>query len=284
MNNNYTNLNSLVKAEYAFSAKSKHNGIREAFLFFLSDESIVFRPTPTNGKKWYRNQAEISGELTWFPVLADVSKAGDLGYTTGPWEYKNKNENGETASVFGHYVSVWRKQSDGQWKVEFDAGISHHKSIQPFSKLSVKNLDEKSIQLKYNKNKKAEISSLLKTDNEFSRISKREGFSNAFKNFSSTTVRLYRENHFPLVEKEQIYKILTENDGFLKWKPENAKVSISTDLGYTYGIAEFWSKTNNAKSEPDEKRCYMRIWKKESEGKWKIVLDIENPIQDLKNQ
>ncbi len=278
MNNTDVALNSLISAEYAFAAKSEEKGIRQAFIFYLSDESIVFRPEPTNGKKWYTDRTETPGELNWYPVLADISESGDLGYTTGPWEYISENEKGESVSAFGHYVSVWQKQTDGQWKVNIDVGISHSKPEQTFTKLTVQNTYEKSNQTKYNADNESEKASLLKTENKFSKVSESEGFLTAFNKFSSTSVRLYRENLFPLAEKDQIDKTLSENVGILNWKPHDVKISVSADLGYTYGIAELRNKPNRAKSEPDEKRCYMRIWKKDSDGQWKVVLDIENQI------
>lgn len=55
--------------------------------------------------------------LTWEPVFADVSSSGDLGYTWGNWKFV------QTDSVFyGNYITIWRKQKDGSWKMTLDAG------------------------------------------------------------------------------------------------------------------------------------------------------------------
>jgi ketosteroid isomerase-like protein len=53
--------------------------------------------------------------LQWTPVRADVSTAGDVGYTVGTYEALM---NGATEK--GKYVVVWKKQSDGTWKVAED--------------------------------------------------------------------------------------------------------------------------------------------------------------------
>ncbi|HEY3043386.1 MAG TPA: DUF4440 domain-containing protein [Vicinamibacterales bacterium] len=53
--------------------------------------------------------------LQWTPVRADVSAAGDVGYTVGTYE---ASMNGATEK--GKYVVVWKKQSDGTWKVKED--------------------------------------------------------------------------------------------------------------------------------------------------------------------
>src|SRR5438552_6998091 len=53
--------------------------------------------------------------LQWAPTKADVAASGDVGYTTGTYQM---TMNGATEK--GKYVSVWKKQSDGQWKVAED--------------------------------------------------------------------------------------------------------------------------------------------------------------------
>lgn len=273
-----SNLSTLVAAECEFAAKSERSGIRSAFINFLSDNAIIFTPMPTKGKKWWMDRKETTDKLNWYPVYADISKSADFGYTTGPWEYKTQDKNGETVSAFGHYVSVWKKQQDGQWKVDIDIGISHPKPEPPLTGISAKDISEKSNPLKHKVNIEYERSSLIQSENEFSKASQTRGFLKAFKSFSYPNVRLYRMNQFPLVKSDQIYQHLSKTDGIMKWKPEDVKVSISGDLGYTYGIAQFWKNANSMKSKPDEKICFMRIWKKESYGKWKIVLDLQKPI------
>ena len=55
-----------------------------------------------------------------------------------------------------------------------------------------------------------------------------------------------------------------------------AEMSISGDLGYTYGISEV--KTGESGSVVNRRGSYLRIWKKQSDGEWKVVLDMANPI------
>jgi ketosteroid isomerase-like protein len=62
--------------------------------------------------------------LSWTPVKADMAASGDLGYTYGNYIYKSKNKEGKVVSSYGKYMSVWRKQKDGSWKVVVDMGNS----------------------------------------------------------------------------------------------------------------------------------------------------------------
>lgn len=62
--------------------------------------------------------------LTWTPVKADMAASGDLGYTYGTYVFKSKNKEGKIVSSYGKYMSVWKKQKDGSWKVVVDMGNS----------------------------------------------------------------------------------------------------------------------------------------------------------------
>lgn len=60
--------------------------------------------------------------FTWGPERAEVSASGDLGYTVGRYRTTGLNAEGVEMESTGMYVSVWRRQSDGEWKVELDLG------------------------------------------------------------------------------------------------------------------------------------------------------------------
>src|SRR5262249_38197488 len=108
-------LNTVVNSEKSFSKTSEQKGIKASFVEFFADDSIIFRLGPVNGKKFYSEQAERPGLLTWRPVVADISSNGDLGYTTGPWEFR-KNGKDDQQVFYGYYFSIWKKQPDGSWK------------------------------------------------------------------------------------------------------------------------------------------------------------------------
>src|SRR5438445_1051794 len=74
----------IVEAECAFARAAATKGTRDAFLEFLTDDGIIFQPGPVNGKQFWQARAPRKGLLSWEPIFADVSLAGDMGYTTGP--------------------------------------------------------------------------------------------------------------------------------------------------------------------------------------------------------
>lgn len=54
--------------------------------------------------------------------MAFASEAGDLGYTLGTWRSTRYTAEGRGQVITGKYVTIWRKQADGSWKVVFDGG------------------------------------------------------------------------------------------------------------------------------------------------------------------
>jgi ketosteroid isomerase-like protein len=63
-------------------------------------------------------------QLTWTPTDAVMGPSGDMGYTWGRYEGHSKDANGNPVTTSGRYITVWRKQPDGQWKVVLDAGAN----------------------------------------------------------------------------------------------------------------------------------------------------------------
>ena len=60
--------------------------------------------------------------LTWKPTKAEILGHGDLGYTVGSWERRPAPAGGQAPVTRGNYLTVWRKQADGAWRVVFDTG------------------------------------------------------------------------------------------------------------------------------------------------------------------
>jgi ketosteroid isomerase-like protein len=63
-------------------------------------------------------------QLTWTPTDATMGPSGDVGYTWGHFEGHSKDANGNPVATTGRYITIWRKQPDGNWKVVLDAGAN----------------------------------------------------------------------------------------------------------------------------------------------------------------
>jgi ketosteroid isomerase-like protein len=61
-------------------------------------------------------------QLTWTPTDAVMGPSGEIGYTWSHYEGHSKDANGNPVTVSGRFITIWRMQADGQWKVALDAG------------------------------------------------------------------------------------------------------------------------------------------------------------------
>ena len=261
-------LASLVEAEREFSRTSAAKGTREAFIANLADDSTLFRPHAVAGKKWMIEQPARPGLLVWQPIFADISRSGDLGYTTGPWEFrKNGSEDKEVAH--GHYITLWKKQSDGTWKVVIDTGINNPPPTAKAGDVQSPRATGAA------SDKKADVESarekLLSLDREFSKSSAAKGTLGAYLSYMADDIRLFREDAYPFVGKQAVSAALAERKGLLIWQPAKSDVASAADLGYTYGAGKIKKDSDQV-----EHFNYLRIWKRQS-GAWKVVLDVMSP-------
>jgi len=244
-------LDALIETERAFARLSVAEGTRDAFLANLSDESVLFRPEPVPGKSWMEKSAPTTTQLDWQPEFADISSSADLGYTTGPWQLRRTPQ--DAPAAFGHYVTVWKKQSNSQWKIAIDIGTGHAEALKP------KLVEAPKFKSEVQKNRSgSEIekarSAVLDLENRLpARV---ESYLPLF----ADDARLYRNDSFPLVGLAAIRMEIAKVNGSSAWNLAGVQVARSADLAYAYGRVEGLN--------------YLRIWKKQKTGSWKIVLDL----------
>jgi ketosteroid isomerase-like protein/sugar lactone lactonase YvrE len=267
-----SDLHTLVRAEHEFARTAGMKGIRDAFVQFLADDSIIFRPGPVAGKRWMQERPAAPGLLSWYPIFADISTAGDMGYTTGPWEFR-KNGPDDKEVGHGNFVSVWKKQSDGNWRVIIDIGISNPPPEAVQKVLQTPSLEKTIVNSQKGIDPESEMAALIKLDSEFSKDCAAKGTAGAYSTFLADDARLFRQNTFPIIGRQAIQVYLGEHAGKVSWQPTGGKISGMGDLGFTYGTAESVKADKNV-----EQNNYMRIWKKQPEGSWKVVLDITIPL------
>ena len=59
-------------------------------------------------------------DLHWTATRVEGARSGELGYSSGTYTLGFNDPKGKPATEHGKYVTVWRKQADGSWKVLLD--------------------------------------------------------------------------------------------------------------------------------------------------------------------
>ncbi len=119
----------LLRLDREFDQKVAAGGGGAAWAsYFAENGSMLGKATPpTTGPEAIRKVMEPifanpGFSLRWNPKRAEILISGDLGFTTGRYERRVKDDQGREAIEHGTYVTVWRKQVDGNWKIILDTG------------------------------------------------------------------------------------------------------------------------------------------------------------------
>lgn len=253
-------LDAMVAAERAFSKLSEEKGFKESFLTYIADDGIMFRPMPVKSKELLAARPDPPIKLVWWPSHAEISRSGEMGWTTGPWE---RRAHGSDEVAHGHFLTVWKRQADGKWRWMIDTGIEHAKPTSP-SGSPPPVAKEKAPATKVDV--AAETQALLALDRELGQATAK-GTSAAYLARVADDARLMRPGAFPHVGKDEVRAALEKAPAAMTSTPEGGGVSAAADLGYTYGTAEW----------PGAKVGYLRIWEKR-DGAWKLRVDwVDDP-------
>jgi ketosteroid isomerase-like protein len=61
-------------------------------------------------------------KITWEPTKAEFLGPGDVGYAVGRYEVTLAGDDGKPQVSKGSYLTTWKQQKDGSWKVISDIG------------------------------------------------------------------------------------------------------------------------------------------------------------------
>lgn len=261
--NNKEQMN-LIETEYAFVEETKNSTVRDGFLKYIAEEGILFRPNPVNGKEFLTNSEAKPGLLLWYPNYSIVSSSGEMGVNTGPWEFK-QNENDESIA-FGQFVTVWEKQSDDTWKFLIDLGISHPKlETAEEAKINsiVVNVPSDHVQLEYR--------DIISIEENFANdIAK-----NHYLKFADNSTIILRNNRFPIID-EEVKEFISTLNANIKWETFGGKASINNDLAFTYGKGS----ALDDKFQTVYEFYYLHVWVIEN-NQWKLLADVVNEIEEI---
>jgi ketosteroid isomerase-like protein len=262
-------LQTVVENEGKFFQLGQEQGTRAAFLAFLADDGIVFRPGPVNGKESWKKRPEKEISLSWKPLFAAIASSADLAYTTGPAEWRHNKEDAKPFG-YGQFVSIWKRQKDGSWKVALDVGSEVPgltKSDEPpqlemsvSSPPAAKPTDAKTAQRQL-REAEAQFATAAKADSTI-----------ALSEASSLNVRVHREGVFPAVGKDPARLMLSVRRGKLSLERTGGGMSAAGDLAYSYGTYSL------VKPQETERGYYLQIWRTEPDGSWKLALDYQTPL------
>lgn len=115
-------IDEIREADHNFSVLSEKQGMAKAYTTYASDDVVKLNDgaPPAVGFDSLRAQMarmpRDGSMLTWQPLKADAALSGELGYTFGQWMLTKRDEAGKRSTQYGVYVTVWKRQRNGQWR------------------------------------------------------------------------------------------------------------------------------------------------------------------------
>ena len=118
----------LLDLEVKF-AQAVAEGGGKAFASWFAEDAI----TLNNGKPATLGRGAIAASATWNPKDytltwtaqgAQMGPSNDMGFTWGHYEGHSKDRDGNPVVTTGRYITIWRRLSDGTWKVAMDASAN----------------------------------------------------------------------------------------------------------------------------------------------------------------
>jgi ketosteroid isomerase-like protein len=262
-------LAAMAETEREFARSASVKGWRDAFLEFFADDAIALTPQAVSAKDRIRKEPVTpfsEFELVWEPRTGDVASSGDLGWLTGPsTSINHKSDNKKPRH--GCYLSVWRKQPDGRWRVFIDVGADSPEPVPfapGFTRIAFAN------PYLGHEGKDVAGKSVIDADRNLNAQIAAQGPARAFGERLTAASRLHRPGTVPIIGRDTITKWLDENATGTTAQHGAGEASAAGDFAYSYGTYEITAPKRQV-------GAYLRLWSRDASGRWWLMVDVAQP-------
>jgi ketosteroid isomerase-like protein len=117
---------SFIKADRAFAERAGRVTVGAAFAEYAAPDAVLFTGNgllargPEAIKAALASQAQA--QWSWRPVIAGAAEDGSLGWTVGESTIRALGRDGAPVTRLGKYLTVWRRERNGDVKYIVDMG------------------------------------------------------------------------------------------------------------------------------------------------------------------
>jgi ketosteroid isomerase-like protein len=260
-----TALDEMVQTERRFAARALVVGWKQGFLEYFADGAVGFDgDRAADAKDLFRKLPDPPKDrkLIWEPRYGDIALSGDLGYLTGPVRRIVPGQN-SGQPFHSLYASVWKRQTDGSFKVVMDMGVPTPGPVtfaDGFTRAARQDVYAAKTTFE------AARTSLRNTDAALTNAA-RSGQADAYRSHMTNAVRFHRAERLPILGERAALDWLRGEPPYASGESRFAETSISGDVGYTYG-------TYALKGNAEAHGFYVRVWTRNRDGVWRVALDV----------
>lgn len=263
-----SDLDSVIEADRAFASASVERGQRSAFEQFLARDAIVFRPGAVNGQEWLSGHEPATGRLEWQPVAAAISCDSRMAVTSGPWTYADMDGR-QTAA--GYYLSLWRRDENGDWLIVLDHGIDIPAGTAAVSSMVAARFAQAWPDTRDRKCGKGDSEELERAERELNSEVKSHGWVGALQSMDPGNVLAYRDGSSPSVGIPTPDTVAAARGVA---RSQFVQADTGSDMGYSFGEL-LDGKGEDARAAA----VYVRLWRRAPRG-WQVVLDMLTRLPD----
>ncbi len=274
-------LDAMLGTERAFARLGAEVGARDSFLVYFAEDAVILDDASRPAREAIRGwpAPKPGAKLLWEPRTGDIATSGDLGYLTGPVTTVAP----DGTRWHSCYLSVWKRQPDGNFKVVLDAGVTTPGPAE-FAPGFTRGFD---VPRYAGAPDAAEArASLEKTERVLDSTARAGAAADAFGAVLTPNARFDRVNVMPLVGKPTILAWLSRQANMPRTDTDHVETAASGDVGYTWGSYTMGRRGEKdragaagtgAANEKEERGHYVRVWGRNLAGKWQILIDLAKP-------
>ena len=248
----------IYETEKAFEKMAAEKGVNAAFIEFMAPLGVMFVPEQQNAREFWKSIPQSTSYLTWNPIWIDVASNGMLGYSIGNSIRRPKGKD-DPETIYGHYISIWTRQSDGEYRALLDTGINHPKPA--------------SIPTEW---KSPPDSGGDKNEGRLSAADSAVPFyatveanaAKAYKSYLTDDAIMMRSGKEPFVGKKASVGFIETEKPTIRFSKRKSFIE-GPDLAYVYNIYSIVDKAGKE----IEGGNFVQVWKLRK-GKWLIAADV----------
>lgn len=243
----------LLHAERQFASFTSQHTVRDGFLTYMDSAGIIFRQgRELNALKTYQVQKAGEGILNWEPAFAVINAAGNMGATTGPYEFRPK-KGADTPVTRGSFTSIWHFTGKGEWKNLADLGVNYTSDNgNTVNKAREVVLGATSA--------RASFGDIILLDKKLN-VAIRQRDRTFLLNHIAADSWLNLEGQLPITGHQSVTAALQDIPAGVMFESMSGQMSEGSDFAYIFGATLTDNKKDN----------YLRVWVLHK-GKWRVML------------
>lgn len=253
----------IVAADYYASELAANKGVLEGLKYGVDQQTIFFQPAPEKALHYLKNLPNIPDSMSWKPVMAKIAKSNEWGFTSGRFVSKNTG----MQEKYGEYLSIWKRDRKGRWKIAFRAEINHPKASHEEG-IAFVNPENQKFVLQRSKSRLEQRKDIITSTDRLMGTVLRADNKLGYEEFLAEDARLLFTGFAPVLGKQNIQDFLSHNTIDIKTTPIDVDRSLSGEMAFSYGDAKV------LKDNVVHNYYYLRIWELNTEFKWNVLVEM----------